>query len=451
MPDSKLIPVKCNLDLGPEYIDEHTARFMKGLTPFSGTVDGAGNVLEGENEIKLKPNQSNELYVNIPVPAGENFAIGGKGIAETNEVYVPVWNSNGNHFWYRLNCSTRTFEIIKIDPCFNFQLKPEHFINTTSCWLEVIELVDPVTEQKSIKKDLYWTDGFNYQGFLRVDDCIATNGFDELQYPYFAGNYDRCNALRMGLPTPKDCIQIEEIAIPETFEDIHTQNVLVNGIAPNTIILSSAYTVTPQFSEVLEITNAGLLNGSYTVVTVAIVNLNPGPGTYFKITVLETVPTANIGNTGNVTLRRRVNNDGATNNLLFNTWQFRIEETDVWGRVSEWGIISDMYVPGINDCISAGSNLPSCLNLIFSAGTPFTNSISIAWRNCNTQAWKKEITLFLYEGSNIGEWWKRPRNPDINYNQVTNKITYKFCRDKECDPIDTNETDRQRVGTSAVI
>lgn len=127
MPDSKLIPVKCNLDLAPEYIDEQTARFIKGLTPFEGAVDGITGVLEGENEIKLKPNQSNELYVNIPIPAGDNFAVGVRGFAETNEVYVAVHNSNNDHFWYRLNCSTRTFDIIKIDPCFNFQLHPKYY------------------------------------------------------------------------------------------------------------------------------------------------------------------------------------------------------------------------------------------------------------------------------------------------------------------------------------
>lgn len=442
MPDSKLIPVKCNLDLGPEYIDEHTARFMKGLTPFTGTVDGYGNVLEGENEVKLKPNQSNELYVNIPVPAGDNFCVGARGFAESNEIYVAVWNSNSNHFWYRLNCSTRTFDIIKIDPCFNFQLKPEYFINYTCCWLEVITLVDPETEETLVKKDLYWTDGFNYQGYLRVDDCIQTNGFDETLYPYFVGNYDKCNALRMGLPTPKDCIKIEEIAIPETYEDIHTASLGVWGRAPNTIMLSSLFGILPQFSEVLLITNSGVLNGSYTVISAVITSVFPFPGTYYKVTVQQAVPAVSIGNQGTVTLRRRVNNDGANNNLLFNTWQFRIEETDVWGRVSEWGIISDMYVPGINDCISVGSNLPSCLNLIFNAGTPFTNSISIAFRNCNTESWRKEVTLFLYKGSNIGKWWLRTRNPDLNYDQVTNKITYKFCRDKECDPIDVNETNR---------
>ena len=111
MAKSKLIPVKCNLDLAPEYIDQQTARFMKGLTPFTSAVDGISNVLEGENTIKLKPNQSNELYVNIPIPDGDNFCVGARGFPETNEVYVMVHNSKYNHFIYRLNCKERTFDI----------------------------------------------------------------------------------------------------------------------------------------------------------------------------------------------------------------------------------------------------------------------------------------------------------------------------------------------------
>lgn len=121
MPESKIIPVKCNLDLAPEYIDAHTARFLKGMTPFTGANGDGINILEGENEIKLKPNQSNELYVDITLPAGDNFCIGGIGVPETNEVYVLCWNSNNDHFIYRLNCLTRTYDMVKIDPCFNFQ------------------------------------------------------------------------------------------------------------------------------------------------------------------------------------------------------------------------------------------------------------------------------------------------------------------------------------------
>lgn len=133
---------------------------------------------------------------------------------------------------------------------------------------------------------------------------------------------------------------------------------------------------------------------------------------------------------------------GDNNNLLFNTWQFRLRYTDVWGRVSEWGVISDMYIPGINDCISTSDKIARCLNLMFDAGNPTINTIEIGWRNCNDEAWRREATLFLWDGSNIGQWWLRERNPDIIYNPETNKITYRFCRDKECDPIDVNETNK---------
>lgn len=141
-------------------------------------------------------------------------------------------------------------------------------------------------------------------------------------------------------------------------------------------------------------------------------------------------------------LDRTAADDGLNNTIIFNTWQFRIRHTDVWGRPSEWGIISDEYISGINDCINSSANIPRCLDLQFDAGNPFINTIEIAWRNCNDEQWFLETTLFLYDGTNLNKWWQRPRNKDIVYDPSTNRITYKFCRDKECDPIDVNETNR---------
>lgn len=130
------------------------------------------------------------------------------------------------------------------------------------------------------------------------------------------------------------------------------------------------------------------------------------------------------------------------NFLKFNTWQFRVQYVDVYGRPSEWGKISDLYVPGLNDCIASSDLLPRCLNLIFDAGTPFTDKINVAFRNCNDESWQQDITLFLYKGSCLGDWWLRARNPDIQYNHTDNTITYKFCKDKECIPIAVAETNR---------
>jgi hypothetical protein len=130
------------------------------------------------------------------------------------------------------------------------------------------------------------------------------------------------------------------------------------------------------------------------------------------------------------------------NNLRFNTWQFRTRFIDVYGRPSEWGDISELYIPGKNDCLGTSDFLPRCLDIVFDAGYPLVNIIEVAFRNCNSPQWYKDNSLFLYKGSNLSDWWKRGRNPEVNYNAETNKITYRFCKDKECDPIDQNETNR---------
>jgi len=438
MAKTKLIPVKCNLDLAPDYIDEQTARFIKGLTPFTGSNGENASVLEGENEIKLKPNQSNELYVNIPIPAGENFCVGARGFAESNEVYVAVWNSNNDHFWYRLNCSTRTFDIIKIDACFNFQKKPEYFMGIGQITLTLIPLVNPDTKEEFIAKELKWTDNYNPQGYLRVQDCIDTNGFDDTLFPYFAGNYDRCPIVRMGVPTPKECIKVTEV--PVTL--INKTDIVIqfsNGVTVDEVATGVTFAGIP---------------GSYLVTFEAAGNLLRitlnTPGTQFNNVGAILVISGTVSNNGprNVfvaSIYSNFVNDQKSNRLLYQKWFFMQQNVDVWGRPSEWGIRSSEYVAGINDCLAGSNNIPRCVELGLDAGNPFIDSINIGFISCAngiSTIWKKEITLFLYKGSNIGEWWKRERNPDIAYDQATNKITYKFCREKECDIIPPDETTR---------
>jgi hypothetical protein len=135
-------------------------------------------------------------------------------------------------------------------------------------------------------------------------------------------------------------------------------------------------------------------------------------------------------------------NPSAQNQLRFNTWQFMVRDTDVYGRPSEWGDISEIYIPGENDCIGSSDLLPRCLDLSFDAGGPLVNIKEVAFRNCNDLQWYSDTYLFLYKGTNLGDWWLRPRNPDVNFNAATNTITYRFCKDKECNPVDQNETNR---------
>lgn len=135
---------------------------------------------------------------------------------------------------------------------------------------------------------------------------------------------------------------------------------------------------------------------------------------------------------------------GLQNTFLFNAWQFRLQYRDVWGRPSEYGIISDQYTPGGggNDCISTSSGLSRCLDMKFKAPPPQINQLEIAFRNCNTNDWKTIKVLDLYDGSPLGDWWLRPRNPAVNYDAQTGLISYTFCANAGCDPIDPAATSR---------
>ena len=193
----------------------------------------------------------------------------------------------------------------------NFQLSPEYFI--ASITLLPIKLTDPDNNITVVKRDLYWVDGFQDAGYLRVDDAIGSNGFNRNIYPYFNGSYDTRALVRVGFDTPDYDIGIAEI-----------------------------------------------------------------PAT----TVDSTIP----------------------NQLLFNGFQFRILETNVFGVPSEHGVISDLYVSGKNDCMSSSSSSPRCLSLTFDAGTPFTNTIDVEYRIGNSTQWYKDSTLFLYDGGIVGDW-----------------------------------------------
>lgn len=228
MPVEKLIPLKCNTDLAAQYFQKEFARYIKNLSSSIGATNEYDGIEEGQNEGVLKPLQANEIYTVVNLPEGDNYTIGAKGFPEVNEVYVWVWNSKNNHCIYRLNGDTRTAEIVKIDPCFNFKLRPENFIHESGAELWVIHLVNPETNEDIIKKDLYWTDGDNYQGYIRTDDCIETNGYDPVLFPYFSGTYDRCAIFRMGNPTLNKCIKITEVARTAA-DDGMNNNLLFNG------------------------------------------------------------------------------------------------------------------------------------------------------------------------------------------------------------------------------
>jgi hypothetical protein len=147
------------------------------------------------------------------------------------------------------------------------------------------------------------------------------------------------------------------------------------------------------------------------------------------------------------------------NHLLYKSLQFRYRFIDVWGRRSEWSPISDQFVSAIGGaCINESSGLPRCLKLALHGGAPFVERIEIAFRRCQgnlrgmpTAAdWYLYDTIEKYNTYDALHWWERAVNPDFVFDQTTglgwdkanNFIYYKFCGNKECQPIDVNETNR---------
>jgi hypothetical protein len=148
-----------------------------------------------------------------------------------------------------------------------------------------------------------------------------------------------------------------------------------------------------------------------------------------------------------------ITSDQQPNKLLYNTWQFRLRDYDVWGRPSQYGTISDMYIPS-TDCLAMSSGAPNCLNLEFDAPPPHINQIEIAFRNCNNDQWYTSKIIDLYDASPLGQWWTRNRNPSVNYNSNTNKITFQFCANEECDviaPTDADTIDNGLPKTSMAV
>ena len=350
MVGQKYIPQFINVDLHPSLLGPDCATFIKNIV-YSIEDTSSANIGKDSRAGVMKTMESTAVYVeNFKLPDGYNQAIGALDVKELRQVFVFVYNDRRNHTIYRINGNNATIDIVKQGACLDFELSPEFFIHQGGAYLEVLNVADPVTGLEIIRTFLFWTNGINYQGFVCVEDSIATSGFDPIKFPYFTGDYDQCVLFRMGIPTPKECLTVKEV--PRTDAD-----------------------------------------------------------------------------------------KGLNNNLLFNTWQFRLMVIDVWGRPSEHGIISNMYIPGVNDCIGASAGLPRCLDLIFKAPNPTIDKIQVEYRNCNDEQWYISDTIFLYTGSSLGEWWKRSRNPDVSLDPDGN-ITYTFCRDRECQPVATTETAR---------
>lgn len=352
MPGQIYLPQRIELDVQESLTPGNAARYIKNLIFAMGDTSLATTERGGKAGV-YKPMEANSVYVDKWVPPiGTIQAIGRACFRETRQAFIFTYSEAGNHGIFRINGDTGTIDTVAIGSFLNFQLDPRYFINDAgACFLEVVHVVDPVTGEKTERTFLFFTDAFNDQGFVCVDDAIATKGFSASAFSFFGGGWNPNLYFRMWSMTPNDCIQIKEVPLDQ-------------------------------------------------------------------------------------------NSAQLSNDFLYKTWQWRLRYIDVWGRPSEYGIISDTYIPGGGGCLQASSNLPRCVDLSFKAPPPHVNQVEIAYRNCNTTQWYLADTLDLYNGSQLGQWWTRNRNVKVAYNPGTGDITYRFCADAGCDAIDPSLTNR---------
>lgn len=188
-----------------------------------------------------------------------------------------------------------------------------------------------------------------------------------------------------------------------------------------------------------------------------------GVGYYVPVTGVNTIATSGTGSGLVINIISIIIPDSSKQNLLINEgWQFRIRTWDIWGRPSEWGIISSVFTSIIGGgCISTSNGLPRCVNLCFDAGNPLVKFITVAYRRGvgNSPAgevetsWYEHTTFNKYDDSQPVEWYNRPINPSFStagsgmtFNSGTNIITYAFCADKLSNPIDSSEAARTEPG-----
>lgn len=135
-------------------------------------------------------------------------------------------------------------------------------------------------------------------------------------------------------------------------------------------------------------------------------------------------------------------------NRMFNQiFQFRIREENAWGKVSEYGLISDKYNNTLAGCSTDASSQPSCVWLELNTPCPEIVKITVAVRSCFLRktlssdgnilsGWKDAYTVDLYDKTSPSlKWFDRVydrNNPDLQFLNSDKKIRLRFCNDREC-------------------
>lgn len=135
-----------------------------------------------------------------------------------------------------------------------------------------------------------------------------------------------------------------------------------------------------------------------------------------------------------------------TPNKLFNrAIQIAYQLVYADGRQSTISPYSKPIIVGGTDCSEQNPDaLPRCANVTMWAGNAFVEKINIYFRECTTCItgncngnWFLYDTIDKFNCQEDKKWWEKVNQwEDFEYDAEFNTITYLFCANKECTPVD---------------
>lgn len=224
----KQLPLSVDADSSPARISPIKATSLYNLTD-SVNNNPNGPQKEGLNAEVLTPYEGNLQLTGPSFPSGNNKSIGAFHSKTTNCVYAFLYNDAGNHSIYRIFGLSGTLQFVYVGPL-NFQDDPQYYIAKGRCVLYSYQATDPVSGIMQLVNYLIFTDNFNDQRLVSVEDSVNTNFFNTGSFPYFLDtdpNWDPVYLINLGVQPP--VVPITAAIIPPGSGDVGKQNLIINS------------------------------------------------------------------------------------------------------------------------------------------------------------------------------------------------------------------------------
>lgn len=205
-------PYKLELDASETLRDEFNAQFIGNIrytiniNSESGTAGNGTN--QGGNIGIGTPIQTLDPLCEITLPDGDNICTGAYQSVKTQEIYYEVWNSEAEHSVWVYGTEVGICRKVYQGSCLNIQFPSQYHIPEHRSALFVVYDSDANGNQVLRSKFYCYTDGFNSQRFIDVETSILTDSFNAVSYPYWTTFFpfcDSCEFIELGVRPPLNC------------------------------------------------------------------------------------------------------------------------------------------------------------------------------------------------------------------------------------------------------